>query len=82
MKKLTTTEMKNVKGGNSSAGGRTVCVSCGDTPGYYNQVLGNVMCTKEKPGQVCVAMYGTGHNGLMCMDMVSYDYVPYNCPVG
>lgn len=77
-KKLTKKEMKDVRGG-STAGGRTVCVECSDTVGGDPH---NVMCTKERPGQVCTAQYGAT-NGLYC----SYPYGIqgssfYKCPSG
>jgi natural product precursor len=81
MKKLSKKEMKDVKGG-TAPGGTTVCVSCIDTPGPDNQLLGNVMCTTQKKGQLCVEMYGTGHNGIMCMSLTGGDPVSVLCPVG
>lgn len=70
--------MKNVKGGDSTAGGRTVCVTCSDTIGGAPH---NVMCTKEKPGQVCFDSYGAT-NGLYCSNLNSGGFNFYDCPSG
>lgn len=76
-KKLTKNEMKNVRGG-STAGGRTVCVTCSDTVGGDPH---NVMCTKEQPGQVCYDSYGAT-NGLFCGYFGSGEFSFIKCPSG
>lgn len=79
MKKLSRDEMKNVVGG-KPAGGSTTCVTCSDTPGYWNQ-HGNVMCSANPSGMTCHDTYGTGTNGILCSNLNTGEVSYSGCPV-
>lgn len=68
--------MKDFVGGRAT----TACVSCMDTPGYWN-AHGNVMCMSVPAGTTCTESYGTGSNGLSCGNASTMTYNFYSCPV-
>jgi hypothetical protein len=77
-KKLTKSEMKDVLGG-STAGGRTVCVTCSETIGGDPH---NVMCVGQRADQLCVTSNTTSFNGIMCVSLTTGFPNPILCPAG
>jgi hypothetical protein len=77
---------RTIKGGvgdsstpGSSGTGLVVCVSCIDTPGYWNQ-HGNMMCKSVPPGYTCIPSYGS-MNGIACGNANITDFNFVSCPV-